>query len=280
MFGFDRTKETDKRMDKKKQAELNCYNTMLSYVQHRFNKQEREYFSAIMPLEANPQQSEKPDFIINTDVKTYLIEHFLIDFCYDGPKKNQSKSKLEKRNIEKIFNTYHDPTLGTIADEDKDEALSDIEAEINSITNISNTFIYKEYCDAFNNTFSDHYRKIESYKNNSLIENDQIKIGFLIEFHCNTFRIGAKRNGSSFYFHTIQPAFPMTKDIIDIIVQAHDLDFVIISQYSEGVPMDAKSVRIIEPNNSQKSLNVQRIKVYDEVFYPELNMRIELNREE
>lgn len=41
--------------------------------------------------------------------------------------------------------------------------------------------------------------------------------------------------------------FPLTKDIAGIISAANNLDFVIISQFNEGVAGDSQDVRIYEP---------------------------------
>ena len=265
-------------MDKKKQDEKRCLDTTMAYVQHRMNKRERAYVASILPVHSRVQQSERPDFVINVEGKSYLIEHFLIDFCYDGPKNNQSKSKIETHHINGIFNTYHDPEICTIRDENKESALKDIEMEVNRLINISNGFNYNEYVYAFTTVFLDHYDRIESYKRSTLIENRSVKMGFLIEFHCDSFGISARLNGAEVRFCSSQPAFPITQDIIDIIEQSKNLDFVIISQYKEGVPVESQCVRIFEPNNIKRSLDIQQIKVFDEAFYPmikkEVNLRL------
>ena len=263
-------------MSDKKQCELRCFDTTMEYVRHRLNSRERDYFESIFPSDLRPQQSERPDFIMNSQGVTYLIEHFLIDFCYDGPKNNQSRSKRENRAVKGIYDQYHDPTIGTIKEEDKEAALSDIETEINRIVNISNIFNYDKYMDAYIRVYSEHYNRIESYKKNTMINNNTIKMGFLIEFHCETFGISAMYNGGEVRFHNPQPAFPMTNEIINLFSRSEDLDFIIVSQYMEGLPTEAKYVRAFEPGNIKRSIDVQRIKIYEKVFYHPLNKELSL----
>ena len=263
-------------MSDKKQCELRCFETTMEYVRHHLNSRERAYFESLFPSCFQPQQSERPDFIINSQDVTYLIEHFLIDFCYDGPKNNQSRSKRENRVVKGIYDLYHDPEIGGIKDDDKEAALSDIETEINRIVNISNEFDYDKYMDAFIRVYVEHYNRIESYKKNALIKNTTIKMGFLIEFHCDTFRISAMYNGGEVRFHNPQPAFPMTNDIISFFSRSEGLDFVILSQYMEGLPTEAKYVRVFEPSNNKRSIDVQRLKIYEKVFYHPLNKELSL----
>ena len=120
---------------------------------------------------------------------------------------------------------------------------------------------------------------MEAYKTNILISGSIIKTGFIIELHCDTTLMHASWNGSVVSFEGKHRAFPLTKDIISIIQTAPELDFVILSQFNEGVYTEACDVRLFEPRNIGHSIDIQRIRIYDKIYYPKINKHIKLNIE-
>ena len=270
--------------NQKKNAELSCLTLTKEYIKVRTNLTVRKYIHSLCPIideRMNIIQSERPDFIINDDTNScsYAIEHFLIDFCYDGPNNNQSKSKRASKEVTDIYHRYHDPSMGTINDKDIGSAAADIETEINSITNIASSFDYDKYIDGFKRSFGKHYGNLETYKTNKLINSSIIKTGFIIELHCDTTLMHASWNGSVVSFKGNHRAFPITKDMISIIQSATELDFVILSQFNVGVFTEASDVRILEPRNLDYSIDKQHIRIYDKINYPRINKHIKLNIE-
>ena len=270
--------------NKKKKSELNSLFLTKEFINSRTNLTVRKYIHSLCPIDDERLsiiQSERPDFIINDDFSecSYIIEHFLIDYCYDGPKSNQSESKRANKAISDIYHRYHDPLIGTINDKDIDSATADIEAEINSIANIASSFDYDKYIEGFKRVFNQHYGNMEAYKTNILISGSIIKTGFIIELHCDTTLMHASWNGSVVSFEGKHRAFPLTKDIISIIQTAPELDFVILSQFNEGVYTEACDVRLFEPRNIGHSIDIQRIRIYDKIYYPKINKHIKLNIE-
>lgn len=270
--------------NQKKYSELNCLKLTKEYIEFRTNLTVRKYIHSLCPIvdeRLSVLQSERPDFIINDDSNScsYVIEHFLIDFCYDGPNNNQSKSKRASREVSDIYHRYHDPLIGTINDKNIVSATADIEAEINSIANIASSFDYNKYIDGFKRVFGQHYGNLETYKKNKHINCSRIKTGFIIELHCDTTLMHAGWNGSVVSFKGKHRAFPITKDMISIIQSATELDFVILSQFNVGVFTEASDVRILEPRNLGYSIDKQHIRIYDKIYYPKINKHIKLNIE-
>lgn len=204
----------------------------------------------------------------------------MVDYFYDGISKNQSKSKLEVKELRKIYNNYHDDENG-IDDSNIPHAVSDIQEYMNRIANYHKYFDYKSYIDGFINSYQKHYIRIPEYRKNKLLDNHKPKMGFLIEFHCDTLGVMAEYNGSKVLFNTLGDCqFPMTKDVIYIIEESKELDFVIISQFKEGIDYKPESVLIFEPRNMKESIEKQKIKVYDSVTFFGDSINIELHNKE
>lgn len=265
-------------MSDKKQLEQQCLDLTRDYIATFANDKTRKYINSLVPI-CNEDfifaQNERPDFIANCLDTTYGVEHFMVDFCFDGPNNNQSQSKRTSSNISSIFRKYHDPDIGTIADENIDSAGKDIEEQINVLSNISRSFNYDSYVSAFRQVFERHYKNIEAYKTN--INSVKVKIGFLIELHCDTSLMYAMWNGSVVDFSSHRKAFPLTKDIYELFSSAKELSFIILSQFDEGVSLEAKNVRIFDPNNMDRSVEEQNIRIYDSIFYPDIKKNISFN---
>ena len=269
-------------MNDKKQKEQRCLDLTRDYIAAHVNDKNRKYINSLLPISKEDfilVQNERPDFVANYGDCSYAIEHFLIDFCNDGVNNNQSESRRANRDIMGIYNKYHDNNIGTIKDSDIPNAAQDIEDEINKISNIAFSFDYGKYVDAFNRIFSHHYSRVNDYLTNKALTNSHIKVGFLIEFHCDTSLMYAMKHNASYYFQGTHRPFPLTKDIADIITAANNLDFVIISQFNEGVAGDSQDVRIYEPNYMNRSLNKQHITMYDKVCYTKVRKNISLKLE-
>ena len=254
----------------KYQTEQRCFELTRDYVANRANEKTRKYINSLMPLcDKNfiPIKSERPDFVVNYGEYSYAIEHFLVDFCNDGINNNQSESRRANQDVMSIYKKYHDPDIGTIKDTDIVCATQDIEEELNKILNISLSFDYEKYVEAFRRVFEQHYSRVNDYLSNKFINGNIMKIGFLIEFHCDTTLMHAVYNNARVAFNGVHKPFPLTKDIVDIISAATKLDFVMVSQFNEGVSIEAQDVRIYEPKDMDKSIREQRIKIYDKVFY-------------
>lgn len=269
-------------MKDKKQSEYDCLNLTKSYINNKCNLKTRKYIYSLIPFDdvnIKVEQSERPDFVINSDKCSYAVEHFLIDFCYDGPANDQSMSKRANRNVFGIYEKYHDHTIGTIKDEDINSAVADIEKEINNIENIAKSFSYEKYIDGFKRVYEQHYNRVESYRANVTLTNPNIKVGFLIELHCDPTLVQAVLNGSLVSFKSNHKPFPITKEIIELFRSSTELDFIILSQFNEGVFTEAHDVRLFEPNRIDASLDKQRIQVYDRIVYPNITKNIKLNIE-
>jgi len=264
-------------MSNKKQLEMKCFNATQDFINGKLGLKSRKYLRLLLPNEVQVVQSERPDFILADEKETYLLEHFMVDFCYDGQKNNQSESRRAGREINDIFTKFHDPTIGTIKDSDIDEAVSVIESEVNKITNITQKFDYEKYVQAFRRVFFEHYKRVSEYRKNPEVKDENIKVGFLIEFHCDTSLLNAIYNGSIVYLKGARKPFPMTADILNMFKDARDLDFIIISQFDEGVATEARYVTAFEPRNIKRSLELQRISVYDSVYYLDVTKNIKLN---
>ena len=52
--------------------------------------------------------SDRPDLTITNNEYCIGLEHFMTDYCFDGPSNNQSKSRIEERKLRDIYNDYHD----------------------------------------------------------------------------------------------------------------------------------------------------------------------------
>ncbi len=261
----------------KKETEKKCFDTTRKYIQQHATNKERKYFYSVVPIEQIVKQRERPDFVIDTAECSYLIEHFMVDFCYDGPRNNQSQSKRASRGLQEIYEKYHDDQEG-IKDSEMDDAVVDIENAINDLTNLTQSFVYEDFVKAFKRTFDEHYDRVSDYKRECDAKSQNMKIGFLIELHYIPALMHATYNGSIFFSNKKNREFPLTQDIVEIIKAAKDLDFVIISQYDEGVPLDSKDVKIYEPKNLAHSLKVQGVKVFDGIIYlnRKSNIKIEL----
>ena len=271
-------------MNNKKQLEQRCLDLTREYISTHVNLKVRNYINSIVPicnekLELIP--SERPDFVGVFDDCYYVVEHFLIDFCNDGINNNQSKSRRANRDVMGIYKKYHDPVVGTIKDTDIDAATQDIKNEINKISNISLSFDYEKYVEAFRRVFDQHYFRLDDYLSNEIIKSKCIKTGFLIEFHCDTTLMHAMLNNSVVTFQGKHKPFPLTKEIVEIIRGASKLDFIIISQFNEGVCVSAEDVRIYEPGNMSRSLETQRVTIFDKVFYTKIqkNITIEIKKD-
>ena len=265
-------------MADKKSKEVHCYDTAKEFVEKKLSVKTRSYLKSLFPIDSVPILSERPDFIINHNELTYGIEHFMVDFCYDGPKSNQSCSRIANKEIGDIFSKYHDPEIGTVRDDDMEDAVKKIEKEANKIANIREQFNYDRFIDGLTRTFQDHYGKVPIYKNNGHMSNSKVKIGFLIEFHCATTLMAAIYNGS--IFKSKKRIFPVTYDMLALFENAVDLDFIVLAQYEEGVASDAKNVYIFEPCNIKKSIEIQHIRVCDRVIYESFpsNMSLHLKK--
>ena len=265
---------------KKKQLEKQCFDLTVKFIENNVNDKSRKYIKSIFPICSQYIQDEKPDFVINTANCSYLIEHFMIDYCNDGINNDQSQSRRAERDIHDIYLRYHDDEIGTVKDEEISSALSDLENEMNKVVNLSSDFDYGKYVNACKRTFLKHYDNISEYKQNSNATNDKLKMGFLIEFHNDTTLAEGVYNGSKVRFSGKQKMFPMTRDIMDIFSQSYDLDFIIVSQFNMGVLTEAKDVKIYEPNNMGKSIEKQRIRVYDSVCFPKIDKNIHFKLED
>jgi len=267
-------------MLKKKESELNCFRLTQEYINRRASLQVKKYLHTLLPWCDNHLpvlQSERPDFIINAIGCSYAVEHFLIDFCNDGVNNNQSKSQIENRKVSDLFGKYHDSKIGTIKDSDLEPATADIEEELNRLANISSSFDYDRFIDSFFRVFDNHHKRIDEYRLNKEFESENIKIGFLIELHCDTCLMHASWNNTVVSFRGGHKAFPMTRDIIEKFKSAEKMDYIVLSQFNEGVFVEASDVRVFDPHNIDDSLEKQRIRVYDRVFYPNVNKHIKLN---
>lgn len=266
----------------KKQLEQRCIELTRDYVASRANEKTRKYINSLVPVcDKNfiPIASERPDFVSNYGEYSYAIEHFLVDFCNDGANNNQSESRRANRDVMSIYKKYHDPNIGTIKDTDIVYATQDIEEELNKILNISLSFDYEKYVEAFRRVFEQHYSRVNDYLSNKLIKGNITKIGFLIELHCDTPLMHAVYNNANVTFKGTHKAFPLTKEIVDLISTATKLDFVVISQFDEGVSVEARDVRIYEPKDMDKSIREQRIKIYDKIYYEKTKKNITINLE-
>ena len=122
-------------MNDKKLAESNCYEQTKLFIGSRVSAKVRKYINSVFPINNAGLllvPSERPDFVANYEDRSYILEHFMIDYCYDGPSNNQSQSHLENRKMADIYKKYHDSEIGTIKDSDMDAAIIDIEKEVNS----------------------------------------------------------------------------------------------------------------------------------------------------
>ena len=266
-------------MNNKKKIEQRCLDLTRDFVSTRVNLKTRKYINTLVPIcneELKLIQSERPDFVGLFGDCSYAVEHFLIDFCNDGVNNNQSESRRANRDVMDIYQKYHDPNEGTIKDNDIDDAKQDIEKEITKISNISLSFDYKKFVEAFCRIFEQHYSRVDEYLSNEKIKGKHIKIGYLIEFHCDTTLMHAIYNNSAVFFQGNHKPFPLTKEIAELIGNATKLDFVIISQFNEGVCVSAEDVRIYEPKNMRRSLETQRITVFDKVYYSKVRKSISL----
>lgn len=265
-----------------KQDENNCLMKTVDYVNNKASKMSKKYFISILPVKNISVEdfvaSERPDFVLKSAEQCYGIEHFMVDFCYDGINNNQSQSRLLRKRLWEIYNKFHDEKEG-LKNEDVESARQEIEEFINHNTNISNDFDYSKYIEGLKKTFDKHYKRINDYIHNcsNNIDFDNVKIGFLIEFHCDTFLLYALLNGVKVYFNNSQNMqFPLTKDIINIFKSANKLDFIILTQFSEGVESEANSVLMFEPNNMNKSIDKQRVKIYDQIDYCKVEKVLDL----
>ena len=84
-------------------------------------------------------------------------------------------------------------------------------------------------------------------------------------------------NNATVTFKGTHKAFPLTKEIVDLISTATELDFVIVSQFNEGVSVEAQDVRIYEPKDMDKSIREQRITVYDKVYYERIKKNLTID---
>ena len=261
----------------KKQIEQRCFDLTRDYVTNRLNEKKRKYINSLVPIcnkDFFPITSERPDFVSNCEECSYTIEHFLVDYCNDGINNNQSESRRANRDVMNIYRKYHDQVIGTIKESDIDAASQEIEEELNRIVNISLAFDYGKYVDAFRRIFEQHYSRVDEYLSNILIKRNSTRIGFLIEFRCDTTFMHAIYNNADVSFKGKHKPFPLTKDIVDLLRTAKKLDFVMISQFNEGVAIESQDVRIYEPNDMDKSIREQHIKVYDKVYYEKVKKNI------
>ncbi len=259
----------------KKELEFKCISTTKEYIKSHLNKKERKYINSVIPLvDCNIEKKERPDFVgINDDVE-YLIEHFMVDICYDGRNNNQSKSKIANHKVNDIYEKYHDNQLGTIKEKDYVSATRDIETSVNDIINISNSFEYEKYIEGLARTFRAHYDNVDVYKQQGNTEGRYLKIGFLIEFHVDTYLLNSSKNGRVVMFRDAKPKFPVTREVIALFEKATKLDFIIVSQYAVGIPTEAIDVKVYEPRNINRSLKEQQVEVYDMVYYTKIRKDI------
>lgn len=242
-----------------------------SYSRDRVNEKTRKYINSLVPIcdrEFTLITSERPDFVANYRECSYAIEHFLVDFCNDGINNNQSESRRSNRDVMNIYKKYHDTDIGTIKDSDIEPATKDIEKELNKINNISHSFDYTKYVDAYSRIFNHHYSRVDSYLSNGALRNKKTLVGFLIELHCDTTLMHATYNNAIVSFKGKHKAFPLTKDIVNLLSAATKLDFVIVSQFNEGFSIESQDVRIYETKDMDKSIREQRITIYDIVNLP------------
>ena len=266
----------------KHEREKRCFEKTWNYINSKCSIKIQKYIKSVMSIDNydNIIMSDSPDLIIINEENCIGLEHFMTDYCNDGPSNNQSKSRLAENELKSIYNEYHDDEKG-IDDSNIQEAADRIQNYMNSVAAIHETFDYKKYCEAFERGFRKHYKSLSEYKKNKFLIDRSYKLGFLIEFHCDTLAMRAKYKGSDVSFGTMgSTQFPLTGDIVDIIKQGKDLDFVIVSQYEEGIDYIPKSVWIFEPNRMKESIDIQRIKVYDSVYYLKDKINIKLQRQD
>ncbi|SCX09595.1 hypothetical protein SAMN02910339_01365 [Lachnospiraceae bacterium YSD2013] len=255
-------------MGAKKEVEKKCYDSTKEYVNKYISRKQREYFLSLFPINSLVAvPNERPDFIADSKECSYLIEHFMIDFCYDGPKNNQSQSKRAGRGFHDIFEKYHDPSVGTIKDENLKNATDEIEKAVNSLSNISNQFDYDKFIRRLNEVFKAHRDNIGEYINNNEVNSSNYKVIFLIEFHCETCLLRAHYKGVEVSFAGAKRAFPITRDFIKLFENSKEIDYIILSQFDEGIPTEARDVKIFDTKNIEESICRQKITVYDKVSY-------------
>ena len=190
---------------------------------------------------SQPNQ-ERPDFVfIDNSGNRIGLEHFCIDISMGSRK--DSGIKMTQGEAKKIFNKYHNNIENRL-----DEAREDIEKVLNLRMREWQNFDYHTFCKNFGTKFSNHYSKIEQYKE----EWNLHSIGFLIEFLVPDAKYVVSAKGERLHRQELCN-FPITTEVWRILKSSLDkLEFIILdtNQYSRN----KDSIVLIDEENEPKNI--------------------------
>lgn len=208
------------------------------------NKESRKKYEEIFQEEARVSIEQKfPDYVIlNSSEVIYGIEHFEFNsslqrrkgslFRQESEKAKRNHKENVKNNEEFVTTTYTQLMIES------------------SSTNYFDNFIYG---------YEKHRKKIDEYKEEIKKEFDvsqeKIKLGFLIEDNSPT---GVIRKDTT---RTLYP-FNVT-EIIELLEDEKDLDFVIFSNYYEDTSYFISIKSIAEVAKMEENVSYKEVDIYE-----------------
>ena len=242
-----------------KKVERACFERVIN-CSPRISKIAQHYFNMITGyISYEKDNCEKPDFIFLNGDNALGIEHCLVDGLYnDFQDSFNRKNDSDKLSIVKNYKT--DQNLDKGVDSTKNVIINTFQAV--------SRFSYSDFIDIFKRICSDHDNKAiginePGYRDNLKMLSVYNTLGCMVEIPLPSFirSYEVKKNGKK-YNQRIK-GLPYTADIIRIIRNMKNFDFVVICAYTDAY----SDVKYFDVNKFDDSLKEQNIKLYDEFRY-------------
>ena len=256
-------------MDSKKSVEKNCLNKTQKYIS-RAPKASKYILELLSGKVIN---SERPDFLIESESGVIGVEHFLIDTLIG--KKKAARSRMRKSEIQRTFDKYHETIDGN-----EKNALKAIEAIVQSDVDAIQNFDYQRFISEFERIITKHSDRVIEYKN---LHGELLKTVFLIEIPI--FRnkiIGINMNYKQEEIKGRR--FPITVEMLKVLKKiSSNVDYVIISVMHENYKEYPYVVYAFDSSRFEESIVLQIKEIYRSFTYEwqtkPVKVKVKLNLE-
>lgn len=217
-------------------------------------------------LAGNIMQSDKPDFIINTDNLKIGLEHFLISTVMRG--ENYPLNIWQINEYSNLYKSYTGNKDSINADIDSGVIPKKVENLVNEIVSIRNKFTYKDFIERFCNALGDegnHVKHIDHYKKNCDI------LGFMVELPDISNGM-YQLNGSSVsqQFAIMPFSNDMCNCIDSLFTKYKNLSFLIFV-------FDKNKVLYLSSKNWKNDLKIQNVHICKYFDIKKINRKLQLN---
>lgn len=252
-----------------KSKERECLNKVID-IKDVNGKLAQTTHKLLVELKDKIVDSERPDFIAETNSYVIGIEHCLVDVFFKIKRKqahslirtqeNEAQKKIDeyKEHPDLLEKDIHD---GTAAKFTKKM----LEERFDHKTN----FNYSSFIDNFQDVCSDHDNKCNVYRKNIFREKKQNVLGCIVEipypssidYLITDMNLNERRQ-------TIK-GVPFTSDMLQIIGNMTNFDFVIICMYCYDFPDNKKMNKVyyFAPHDVKEGVEQQKIRIHKKFDY-------------